>query len=79
MVCPLRIIVVAVSALVAVILAILALMANSEESRSTEAEERRKGSETQNGGWWAFLDFFNGKYLYRQYKRWNGKATTKTL
>ena len=69
MVCPMRIIVIAVSAIVAAALALIALLSDEKESQPTEKENEEEPSLT-----WQTIDFLNGKFLYRQYIRCRGTS-----
>jgi len=65
MVCPMRIIVIAVSAAVALLLALIAVLSDEEVIATPETDD------TTSLGW-QVVNFVNGKFLWRQYIRWRG-------
>ncbi len=74
MVCPMRVIVIAVSAVVAFALALIALLTDEETTNETKLTSE-SDSEAKSLTWQA-IDFMNGKFLYRQYIRCRGNQST---
>jgi hypothetical protein len=70
MVCPMRIIVIAVSAIVAAALALIALLSDEKETPPTEKQNEEEPRSLA----WQTIDFLNGKFLYRQYIRCRGTS-----
>ena len=69
MVCPMRIIVIAVSAVVAVALGLIAVLSDEEIIASPDSADQTK---EQRSLGWQMVDFVNGKFLWRQYVRCRG-------
>lgn len=69
MVCPMRIIVIAVSVIVALALALIALLSDDLQVIAPPEKENPE-DETSIG--WKVVDFMNGKFLWRQYVRCRG-------
>ena len=79
MVCPMRIIVIAVSIVVAVALALIAFLSDEEIIAPPEQHDKTDNEEIKEkqSVTWQIVDFMNGKFLWRQFIRCRGSKQQK--